>query len=128
MNKLSFVLTSIAVSVAVAGSAQAQVPVVGSCAEVHWKSDVLLKYPGIARSCVGVVERGGGRYVKLSGKVIKQGKDSVTVRLDHTTTNMNWTPVAGEMLSIDGKDVPAVSVVVDQQLRFYMPEDQVATK
>ena len=130
MKKVSFVLTSIAVSVAVAGSAQvqAQASMVGSCAEVHWKADVLSKYPDIAKSCVGIVERGGGRYVKLSGTVTSKGKDSVTVRLDHTTTDMNWKPGAGEMVSIEGKDVPAMSVVVDQKLRFYMPEDQVATK
>jgi hypothetical protein len=130
MNKVSFVLAAIAVSVAVPGSAQAQAqtPMVGSCAEVHWKADVLSKYPDIAKSCIGIVQRDGGRYVKLSGKVTGKGKDSVTVRLDHTMTDMNWKPAAGEMVSIEGKDVPAMSVVVDQKLRFYMPEDQVATK
>lgn len=128
MKKVSFVLTSIAVSFAFAGSAQAQSSSVDSCAGVKWTADIQLKYPGIARSCVGVVERGGVRYVKLSGTVIKTGKDSVTVRLDHTTSDINWKPGADEMVSIEGKDVPAMNVVVDQKLRFYMPEDQVAKK
>lgn len=128
MKKVSFVLASIAVSIAVAGSVQAQSSMVGSCADVHWKADVLSKYPDIAKSCVGIVERGGMRYVKLSGKVASKGKDSVTVRLDHTSTDMTWKPGASEMVTIEGKEVPAMSVVVDQKLRFYMPEDQVATK
>jgi hypothetical protein len=128
MKKLSFVLTSIAVSVFAAGSAQAQSSNVESCAGVKWTADIQVKYPGIAKSCVGVVERGGTKYVKLSGTVIKTGKDSVTVRLDHTATDINWKPGGDEMVSIEGKDVPATSVAVDQKLRFYMPEDQVAQK
>jgi hypothetical protein len=128
MKKVSFVLTSIAVSIAVAGSVQAQASAADSCAGVHWKDEVLLKYPDIAKSCVGVVERDGMKYVKLSGKVTSKAQDSVTVRLDHTTTDMTWKPGAGEMASIEGKEVPALSVVIGQKLRFYMPEDQVATK
>jgi hypothetical protein len=116
------------VSVFAAGSAQSQSSTADSCAGVKWTADIQVKYPGIAKSCVGVVERGGTKYVKLSGTVIKTGKDSVTVRLDHTATDINWKPGGDEMVSIEGKDVPATSVAVDQKLRFYMPEDQVAQK
>ena len=92
---------------------------VDSCAGVKWTSDIQVKYPGIAKSCVGVVERSGVRYVKLSGTVTKMGKDSVTVGLDHTTTDIHWKPGAYAMVLIEGKDVAAMSVAVDQKFRFF---------
>jgi hypothetical protein len=87
---------------------------------------MLAKYPGIAKSCVGVVERDGKKYVRLSGKVASKSKDSITVKLDHTTSTMTWKPADGETVSIEGKEIPAMSVAVDQALRFYIPEGQVS--
>lgn len=127
MRKASLVLVTVAGVLAFAGTALADTTEAGSCGDVHWKSDVLLKYPDIAKSCVAVVDRDGKKYVKLSGKVRSKGKDTVTVLLDHTNTDMTWKPTAGEMVSIEGKDIPAMKVMVDQKLRFYMPIDQVAT-
>jgi hypothetical protein len=129
MKKMSFVLATIATAIVVAGSVHAQsATTVGSCSDVRWKPDILAMYADIAKSCVGVVERDGQRYVKLSGKVTAKDRDSVTVLLDHTKTSMIWKPMTGDMVSIEGKDVPAMSVKKDQQLRFYMPENEVATK
>jgi hypothetical protein len=77
---------------------------------------------------VAVVERNGKRYVKLSGKVTKKNKDFITVLLDNSKEELTWVPDLGETVSIDGKEVPPMSVVIGQQLRFYVPEAQVATK
>ena len=92
----------------------------------RWRPDIVAKWPDIPKACVAVVERKGSRYVKLSGKVSDKGNDSVTVLLDHTRTHMLWLPMTGDMVSIDGKDVPAMSVAKGQKLRFYLPESQVA--
>ena len=127
MKKVLLILTTIAGSAILAGTAQAQWSPAGSCSDVHWTADFLKKYPDIAQSCVGVVERNGVRYIRLSGKVTSRSKDSITVRLDKTKHEMTWKPAADEKVTIDGKDVPATDVAVDQELRFYLPEEQVAT-
>lgn len=128
MKKMSFAWAMIAASIALAGSVQAESTEVGSCSNVRWRPDILARYPDIPKSCVGVVERDGKRYVKLSGKVTEKTSDSVRVLLDHTKTHMLWLPMTGDMVSVEGKDVPAMSVMKDQKLRFYLPEGQVATK
>jgi hypothetical protein len=124
-NKLPVTFSLIA-SLLVAGAAHAQAPDAGSCDAVQWKTEVLAKYPDIAKSCVGVVDRDGKKYVRLSGKVASKGKDSITVKLDNTRSTMTWKPTLGETVSIEGNEVPAMSVSVDQALRFYMPADQVS--
>ncbi|MCE3285827.1 MAG: hypothetical protein K0R70_2083 [Steroidobacteraceae bacterium] len=128
MKLMSFVSATIAASISLVGAVHAESTAVGSCSDVRWKPDILAKYPDITKSCVGVVERDGKRYVKLSGKVTEKTSDSVKVLLDHTKTHMLWEPMTGDMVSIEGKDVPAMSVMKDQKLRFYLPESQVATK
>jgi hypothetical protein len=128
MKKVFFVLASIAASIASTGLIRAETPTAASCSDVRWKPDILATYPDITRSCVGVVERDGKRYVKLSGKVTEKSRDSVKVLLDHTRTHMLWEPMTGDMVSIEGKDVPAMSVTKGQTLRFYLPESVVATE
>jgi hypothetical protein len=124
-NKLAVTFSLIA-SLVLAGAAHAQASDAGSCDKVQWKADVVAKYPDIAKSCVGVVERDGKKYVRLSGKVTSKGKDSITVKLDNTRSTMTWKPTLGETVSIEGSEVPAMSVAVDQALRFYMPASQVS--
>ena len=75
-----------------------------------------------------MTERNGKRYVKLSGKVTKKTKDSMTVLLDHANEELIWMPDLGDTVSIDGEETAPMSVVVGQQLRFYVPESQVAFK
>jgi hypothetical protein len=123
MKKKFAIAFSLMASLAVAGAAQAQDT---GCDKVQWKADVVAKYPDIAKSCVGVVERDGKKYVRLSGKVASKGKDSITVKLDNTHSTMTWKPTLGETVSIEGNEVPAMSVAVDQALRFYMPAAQVS--
>ena len=126
MARMSRVRTLIAASVVLASTVQADpAATAASCADVRWRPDILTKWPDIPKSCVGVVERNGTRYVKLSGKVTDKSDDSVTVLLDHTRTHMLWLPMTGDMVSIDGKDVPAMSVDKGQKLRVYLPESQV---
>ena len=128
MDKMSFPGVAIAACVLLASTAAAQSTSgkAGTCAEVRWRPDIVAKWPDIPKACVGVVERKGTRYVKLSGKVSDKGADSVTVLLDHTRTHMMWLPMTGDVVSIDGKEVPAMSVARGQKLRFYLPESQVA--
>jgi hypothetical protein len=126
MKKVSFVLASIAVSVIASAPAQSQTATAGSCSDVKWTAEMLKKYPDIAKSCVDVVVRDGVRYVKVSGKVAKTGNGVVTVRLDHTDSDVSWKPAAGDTVLIDSKPMPAKDVQVGQHLRFYMREDHVA--
>ena len=127
VDKTSLLPVAIAAFIFSASTAHAEMgTTAGKCSEVRWRPDIVAKWPDIPKACVGVVERKGTRYVKLSGRVSDKGSDSVTVLLDHTKTNMLWLPMTGDMVAIDGKDVPAMSVVKGQKLRFYLPESQVA--
>jgi hypothetical protein len=126
MNNKFAVSFSLIASLVVGSAAHAQASDAGSCDKVQWKADVIAKHPDIAKSCVGIVERDGKKYVKISGKVASKGKDSITVKLDNAHSMMTWKPAPGETVSIEGKDVPAMSVAVDQALRFYMPIAQVS--
>jgi hypothetical protein len=128
MKRVSFLLTGIVASTVFAGAvlAQSTTTSVGSCKDVQWKAEVLKKYPDISKACVDVVSRDGVKYVKVSGHVRLKGNGVVTVRLDHTDSDIAWKPGAGDTVQIDGKAVKATDVVVDQHLRFYMPVDRVA--
>ena len=127
MDKRFLVLTAIPALLVVAATVHAEPGTsAAGCSEVRWRPDIVAKWPDIPKACVAVTERNGVHYVKLSGKVSDKGSDSVTVLLDHTKTHMLWLPMTGDMVSIDGKDVPAMSVDKGQKLRFYLPESQVA--
>src|SRR5262245_15436135 len=119
MRNVLLLLAAIAASGAVVAPLQAQ-PSKTGCDEVQWTD------ARISKSCVAVVERNGKRYVKLSGKVTKKNKNFITVMLDNSKQELTWAPDLGETVSIDGKEVSPMSVVIGQPLRFYVPEAQVA--
>ena len=120
MKNIWLLLAVIAASNVLAASSQAQSSETPSCDDVQWRD------ARIAKSCVAVIERGGKRYVKLSGKVTKKDKDFITVLLDHSKEKLLWAPDLGETVSIDGEEVAPMSVEIGQPLRFYVPEAQVA--
>jgi hypothetical protein len=127
MKKVSFVLVGVAATVvATTASAETQATTAGSCSGVMWKAEVLAKYPDIAQSCVDVVVRDGIRYVKVSGKVRRNSNGELTVRLDHSNSDITWKPGSGDTLLIEGKPTAASEVKVGQNLRFYMLEDRVS--
>ena len=127
MKKVSIVLASIVASVVgTASAADTQPAAAGACSDVKWKDAVLQKYPDIAKSCVDVVMRDDVRYVKVSGKVRRNDNGLLTVRLDHSDSDIRWKPVAGDKLLIDGQATTASDVKVGQNLRFYMLEDKVS--
>ncbi len=122
MRNMSLFLATIVAAAAFTPQTQAQSSNAVSCDDVKWK-DVR-----IAKSCMAVVERNGKRYVKMSGKVTKKTKDSMTVLLDNSKEELTWMPDLGDMVSIEGKETAPMDVLIGQQLRFYVPEGQVATK
>ena len=119
-NVSLLLLAAIAASSVFAAPLQAQSAKAASCDDVQWRDS------RIQKSCVAVVERNGKTYVKLSGKVSKKDKDFITVLLDNSKEELLWAPDLGETVSIDGKEVPPMSVAIGQPLRFYVPEAQVA--
>lgn len=120
MKNVSLLVTAVVTSAVFAAPLHAQTAKeVGSCSEVHWKD------PRSAQSCIAVVERNGKRYVKLSGKVIRKGKISLTVLLDKSKEELTWMPDLGETVVIDGKETDPMTVAIGQQLRFYVPEAQI---
>ena len=121
MKNVSLFLVPIAASVAFMAPAQAQTTKSSACDGVQWKD------ARTAKSCVDVVERNGKPYVKLSGKVIKKGKISLTVLLDQSKEELTWMPDLGEMVLIDGREVEPMKVDVGQELHFYVPKSQIAT-
>ena len=120
MRNLSSILAATAAFGVFAAPLQAQSAKAASCDDVQWRDS------RIQKSCVAVVERNGKTYVKLSGKVSKKDKDFITVLLDNSKEELLWAPDLGETVSIDGKEVAPMSVVIGQHLRFYVPEAQVA--
>ena len=127
MKKVSIVLAGFVASLAATASAQTPPATsAGACSDVMWKAEVLAKYPDIAKSCVDVVTRDGVRYVKVSGKVRRNSNGELTVRLDHSNSDITWKPGAGDKLLIDGAATAASDVKVGQNLRFYMLEDKVS--
>jgi len=119
MRNVFLLLAAIAASGVFAAPLQAQPSETASCDDVQWRD------ARIAKSCVAVIERNGKKYVKLSGKVTKKDKDFITVLLDNSKEELLWAPDLGETVSIDGKEVPPMSVAIGQPLRFYVPEAQV---
>jgi hypothetical protein len=122
MRIVSLFVAAIAASGAFAAPLLAQSSKAASCRDVQWRD------ARIAKSCVAVVVRNGKTYIKLSGKVIKKDNDFITVLLDHSKEELHWAPDLGETVSIDGKEVPPMSVPIGQPLRFYVPEAQVTKK
>jgi len=122
MRNVSLFLATIVAAGAFAAQTPAQASKTGSCDDVQWKD------ARIAKSCMAVVERNGKRYVKLSGKVTRKSKDSITVLLDNSKEELTWMPDLGDTVSIDGEETAPMSVMIGQELRFYVPEAQVATK
>ena len=127
MKHLLATIAGMAVATALSGAVQAADTAAGpSCSDVRWKAEVLHKYPGIEKSCVGVVVRDGSNYVRVSGKVRNKANGILKVRLDNTSSDINWKPHAEDTVGIEGKPVPAKDVVVGQSLRFYIPEDRIS--
>jgi hypothetical protein len=123
MTNKSLVLVTIAASLAFTAPVRADSTAKpDSCAGVQWKD------PRTANSCVAVVERNGKPYVKLSGKVVKKGKISLTVLLDKSKEELTWMPDLGEMVTINGKEVDPMTVEIGTELHFYVPKAQVATQ
>jgi hypothetical protein len=122
MRNVFFFLVMIVAAGAAAAQTQAQPSNAGSCEDVQWQDS------RIAKSCMGVIERDGKRYIKLSGKVTGKSKDSITVLLDNSSEKLTWMPDLGETVSIGGKDTSPMSVAIGQKLSFYLPEAQIGTK
>ena len=122
MRNVTLFLATVVAAGAFVAQTQAQPPKAGSCDDVQWKDE------RIAKACITVTERNGKRYIKLSGKVTKKNKDSMTVLLDHSNEELIWMPDLGDTVSIDGEETSPMSVIVGQQLRFYVPEAQVTQK
>jgi hypothetical protein len=126
MKHVAMVMASLAISAVLVGPVQAQTAAGPTCNDVRWKAEILHKYPGIEKACVGVVVRDNINYVRVSGKVKSKANGVLRVRLDNTASEITWKPAKEDTVSIEGKPVPAMDVVVGQSLRFYMPEDRVA--
>ena len=122
MKQVSTIVAAVLMSAALTSSAWAAEM---TCKDIHWKAEIQKKYPGIEKSCVGVVTRDGKNYVRVSGKVHSKENGVLKVRLDNTDAMVAWTPAAGDTVSIEGKATPAMDVAVGQSLRFYMLEDKV---
>ena len=125
MKQILGLVVGVAALASLAGVVRAA-DMANGCGDVRWKGSVLQKFPGIEKSCVGVVTRDGATYVKVSGKVKSKSKEIVTVTLDHTNSDIKWKPGKGDTVGINGNPMKAMDVAVGQSLHFYVPEDRVA--
>lgn len=98
-----------------------------SCSQVTWSQEALAQYPQIASACEEVMQRDGKYYVRFSGdvqRVADRGR-SVTINF-RDGDRLTLTPPENMVLFINGQRTPVTDLRVGDELRFYVPQDQLA--
>jgi hypothetical protein len=98
-----------------------------SCSQVTWSQESLALYPRIASACEEVMQRDGRYYVRFSGdvqRVADRGR-SVTIAF-RDGDRLTLTPPENMVLFINNQRTPVTDLRVGDQLRFYVPQDQLA--
>jgi len=95
------------------------------CEDVRWSDEALERYPNIASACQEVMERDGRYYVLFEGEVrrVADRGNRVTVAFQGGDT-LTLTPPENLSLTIDGRERRPRDLRAGDELRFYVPEDQ----
>ena len=98
-----------------------------SCSQVTWSQESLALYPRIASACEEVMQRDGRYYVRFSGDVQRVADRGRLVTIDFRDGDrLTLTPPENMALFINGQRTPVTDLRVGDQLRFYVPQDQLA--
>jgi hypothetical protein len=95
------------------------------CADVHWSSTAVQRFPSIAQACQGVEQRNGKSYVRFEG-VVEDAKDrGRRIRVDFEDgEDLTFAPPPQTVLYLDGKRTSFADVQGGMRLNFYVPEDR----
>jgi hypothetical protein len=97
------------------------------CADVQWSEEALRQYPRIATACRDVLERDGKYYVRFEGEVQRvadRGRQLTIAFRDGD--RLTLTPPENLALTIDGRRTRVSDLRPGDELRFYVPQDQLA--
>lgn len=98
-----------------------------SCDDVTWSQEALESYPRIASACQEVMQRDGRYFVRFEGEVRRVADRGRQVTIDFRDGDrLTLTPPENLSISIDGRLIAPQQLRPGDQLRFYVPQNQLA--
>ena len=98
-----------------------------SCDQVTWSAEALRAYPRIASACRDVLERDGTYFVRFEGEVQQVADRGQQITIDFVDGDrLTLTPPEDLSIVIDGRQTAPRNLRRGDQLRFYIPQDQLA--
>jgi hypothetical protein len=120
-------LTASATVLAQSRSAPAFTATGTSCSDVTWSEQARASYPRIASACREVVQRDGKYYVRFEGEVVRVADRGQQLTIDFRDGDrLTLTPPENLSLTINDRPTPARDLRPGDELRFYVPQDQLA--
>jgi hypothetical protein len=97
------------------------------CSDVTWSAEARAAYPRIASACREVVQRDGKYYVRFEGEVVRVADRGQQLTIDFRDGDrLTLTPPENLSLTINDRPTPARDLRPGDELRFYVPQDQLA--
>jgi hypothetical protein len=97
------------------------------CSDVTWSAEALATYPRIASACRDVLQRDGQYYVRFEGEVVRVADRGEQLTIDFRDGDrLTLTPPENLSLTINNRPTPVRDLRPGDQLRFYVPQDQLA--
>ncbi|MBD8527432.1 LPXTG cell wall anchor domain-containing protein [Pseudomarimonas arenosa] len=97
------------------------------CAGMIWNTELVSKYPRIAKGCREVVMVDGQKWARFEAAFVRANADgSFTSEFmdgrNHTLGNVTLMPRADQRATIDGRKVRFSDLSHNQKLNYYVPE------
>jgi hypothetical protein len=97
------------------------------CSDVTWSEQARAAYPRIASACREVVQRDGKYYVRFEGEVVRVADRGQQLTIDFRDGDrLTLTPPENLSISINDRQTTARDLRPGDELRFYVPQDQLA--
>lgn len=98
-----------------------------SCDQVNWSQQSLRDYPRIANACQEVMQLDGKYFVRFDGEVRRVTDRGQQVTVDFRDGDLlTLTPPENLNLTINDEPTSPRDLRPGDQLRFYIPQDQLA--
>ena len=97
------------------------------CSDVTWSEQARAAYPRIASACRDVLQRDGKYYVRFEGEVVRVADRGQQLTIDFRDGDrLVLTPPENLSITINNRPTPARDLRPGDELRFYIPQDQLA--
>jgi hypothetical protein len=97
------------------------------CSDVTWSEEARAAYPRIATACREVLQRDGKYYVRFEGEVLRVADRGREVTINFRDGDrLTLTPPENLSITINNRPTLARDLRPGDQLRFYIPQDQLA--